>query len=227
MSRLADHSCAPSKSSPALSQSPIISRTAEGEPISSPAPESEAITPSAAATTLPSSDAMSRSTSQQTVSTPTALEFNPQTDSLVPDDILDAYDDDDFGDETTSVPSAVSPFKPDIPTGLPSDVTGEDDEDPMEMKGPALQEPSPSARSDLPEDVEDVDPLTKLPPAATPRSPKPSRGDGQGGRVVKSTYGSLYDSDDEPNYEGGSVAIVSRTNASHKSSIDMGRTKTN
>lgn len=233
--RLADHSCGPSDKSPALlsspQHSPVTPRApsfpAEQEPETEVEPASlptaDSVTSSASSASLanetvsPSSPTgLTRSESQQN---PKLDSFVPQTESLVPDDVLDLYEDDDFGDtEAAAAPSSASL---DIPTGVPSDVSDHGLDSHLDQ--PAVSHPAAVAErrssTDLPEDVDDdEDTLDKLPPAIA-RTPKAARGDGDGGRRSQSVYGSvggsLYDDDDEENYEGGSVAIVSRTTASH------------
>ncbi|ORY58661.1 hypothetical protein BCR35DRAFT_309386 [Leucosporidium creatinivorum] len=244
---LADHSCGPSDKSPALlsspQHSPVTPRmpslssqeepSTEADPVAVPPVES--VTPSASSASLanetvsPSSPALTRSESQHSTSTPKIDSFVPQTESLVPDDVLDLYEDDDFGESAPApTPSSASL---DIPTGVPSDVS--DDGLDSHLDQPAVSQPVAERRSstDLPEDVDDEeDTLANLPPPVA-RTPKAARGDGEGGRRSQSVYGSvggsLYDDDDEENYEGGSVAIVSRTTASHSpGSSSMARTGT-
>lgn len=243
--RLADHSCGPSDKCPAILASPQHSavtprapsfpseQETEAEVDSTPALEAESVTPSASSATLvqetavPSSPTgLTRSESQQN---PRLDSFVPQTESLVPDDVLDLYEDDDFGEPTAApVPSSASL---DIPTGIPSDVSddGNDLQLDQAINSPLVAERRSS--TDLPEDVDaEEDSLAKLPPAVA-RTPKAARGDGSGGRSTQSVYGSvggsLYDDEDEENYEGGSVSIVSRTTASHSpGSSSMARTGT-
>lgn len=179
---------------------------------------------------------MTRSASQTSASTPKIDSFVPQSESLVPDDVLDLYDDDDFGEPSTAAISAPSPPRPsagaalDIPSGVPSDVS--DDGMDVAYVEEQRQQQQRWMASGMPEDVEPEEDTLEHLPAATPRSPKTARGDGQGGRQSRSVYGSvggsIYDDEDEEDGEVGSVSIVSRTTASHNgASAGMTRTSTN
>ncbi|KAK4053020.1 hypothetical protein OIV83_001754 [Microbotryomycetes sp. JL201] len=144
--------------------------------------------------------------------------FVPQTEALVPDDVLDMYNDDEEAEPTSNNPA----HDVSATASLPQDVNDED-----EPHGVASSL-RVSAPSDMPEDVMDEVDADQVPHEATlARSPSAS-----GQRRVKSVHearGSplFNDSEDDDEYDGGSVAIVSRTVASHApSSTTMTRQST-
>ncbi|SCV69089.1 BQ2448_2109 [Microbotryum intermedium] len=235
---LVDHTCAPS-TSPSVSVAKTPSSKSFPAPprVSAPPPgrNSGAMTPSA------SRDDVRRGTNDRYDSpsaSPTRARtepnaFVPQTESLVPDDILDAYDDedDDIMDPHAARPAAAGTTRS-WDADLPDDVGPDHDYEDLSSPVPLPPHPSAVQRdvSDLPEDVgEDHDALASstatLSASSTTKTSKPDslgRGDSDRRRESpKSVYdmvgGATYDSDDE--YEGGSAQIVSVTHASHSPTI--------
>ncbi|SGY72791.1 BQ5605_C005g03209 [Microbotryum silenes-dioicae] len=237
---LVDHVCAPASSA---SPSASIAQTPSSK--SFPAPPKVSAPPSGrnagAMTPSASRDDVRRGTSDRydsPSSSPTRTRtepnaFIPQTESLVPDDILDAYDeeDDDIMDPQAARPTGATTTQS-SGADLPDDVGLDHDYD--DLSSPVHLPPHPSVVqcdvSDLLEDVdEDPDPLASStatlsasPTTKTSKSDLLGRTESARRRESpKSVYdmvgGATYDSDDD--YEGGSAQIVSVTHASHSPTI--------
>lgn len=118
--------------------------------------------------------------------------FVPQTESLVPDDVLDMYGDEDDDVEREVVPSGAGGSEPAVPVDV------EDEHDTSATN-------SGLSSSDVPQDIneeEDIKASTKV--ATT--------------SVYNSAGRSPYDDEDEHNYEGGTAVVTERISASHSMS---------
>lgn len=151
---------------------------------------------------------MERSTSQRSSSK--IHSFVPQTESLVPEDVLDMYGDDDEDD------AAVEPSSDARGTSaLPVDVDEEEHDVDNAVRSPRS--------ADVPQDEFEPDLDDVIAPAqsrlsssdgrksSSPRSPS----------VYDRVGASVYDDEDEHAYSGG-TAVVTRITASHGSGSGSG-----
>ncbi|KAK4058757.1 hypothetical protein OIO90_000202 [Microbotryomycetes sp. JL221] len=127
--------------------------------------------------------------------------FVPQTESLVPEDVLDLYNDDDEENDQGRLTHRQA--------SLPQDV----DVDEVDAHGVESSRLGQDLPQDVPNDSLEVEDEVR------PTDMRRIAG-ANGDRRVKSVYEapgkSLFDeSEDDDGYDGGSVAIVSRTVASH------------
>ncbi|BGP37954.1 hypothetical protein JCM10449v2_001881 [Rhodotorula kratochvilovae] len=205
---LADHSCAPSKQPPALSSpptSPPASHSATLPSLSSPPPAIPDVPEEPLEDDVPPEPTLSRSGSRRSKkrSGEPGVEkldaFVPQTDDLVPEDILDAYGDDSDEEEHVTASMSASSIAQDV-----ADVPFDDDL----ADSPATPSASSAARGDSAPMARSA----STPSGAATRLRQPKSG-GSSKPRVQSAYGGpmpgrYYTSDDEDEGEPGSATIV-------------------